>query len=171
MMAQMPKELIHYRNLAVPGGATDLDCPALVWESYAEAERSEEDQVFSTRSSSFTTRPRRGEPLVFELRKGTAKLNAFAMGITVGRADSNDVSIDDVSVSRFHAYFQQDSMSGEWKLFDAESRNGTWLGPLKLQGKIGQRLADQVSLRFGLVQLKFYEPKSFTAFVRARLGS
>jgi hypothetical protein len=46
--------------------------------------------------------------------------------ITVGRTPDNDVFLADVQVSKLHAYFQE--LDGQLLLFDAGSRNGTWVG-------------------------------------------
>jgi pSer/pThr/pTyr-binding forkhead associated (FHA) protein len=54
------------------------------------------------------------------------------MGITVGRVETNDVIVDDGSVSRFHAWLQLDERKKAWFLCDAESKNGTFLGPQRL---------------------------------------
>jgi len=53
---------------------------------------------------------------------------AFPSMITVGRTANNDVCIDDVQLSRFHAFFRQNGKG--WELADAGSLNGT-----KLTGK------------------------------------
>ncbi|MDP3498917.1 MAG: FHA domain-containing protein [Myxococcales bacterium] len=45
--------------------------------------------------------------------------NAFALGVTIGRVESNDIIIDDSSISRFHAWLQLDAKKG-WMLCDAE---------------------------------------------------
>src|SRR4051812_21962466 len=53
------------------------------------------------------------------------KDNAFQRGVTVGRTSNNDVVLDHLSVSRFHAWFQRDEKSGIWSICDAGSKNGT----------------------------------------------
>ena len=167
----MPVGLLTYARKmleAGPAGLSTLDVPLLVWESTPE--RPGDEPLLDTQAGTFLSRPRSGEPVVFELKKGNAKANAFAMGITVGRADSNDVPIDDVSISRFHAYFQKDAKSGVWKLYDAESMNGTWLGPLKLTGKGGEPLKDKARLRFGDIEVTFLEPPSFIAYLNEQLA-
>ncbi len=145
-----------------------LEAPVLVWESVEL--RPGEVPYQNTEAGTFQTRPRTGDALVFELKKGPSKQNAFAVGITVGRAETNDVPIDDVSVSRFHAYFHHDLKTG-WKLYDAESSNGTWLGALKLTPKTGEPIGDRSRVRFGDVEMTFYEPKSFSAFLQKRMAS
>ena len=166
----MPDGLLSYaRKLAEEGPTALLSLanPVLVWAGTPV--RPGDDPFEETQASTFLTRPRAGEPLVFELKKGNAKQNAFGLGVTVGRADSNDVPLDDASVSRFHAYFQKDPKNG-WKLYDAESSNGTWVGALKLKGKGGEVVSDKSRVRFGDVELSFLEPKSFLAFVQEQMS-
>ncbi|MHB8878861.1 MAG: FHA domain-containing protein [Myxococcaceae bacterium] len=165
----MPAGLLTYARQLVGGGIglSELEVPVLVWASAAVP--TGDDPFLTTQAGNFMNRPRAGEPMVFELKKGNAKQNAFVVGISVGRADSNDVPLDDVSVSRFHAYFQKD-LKGVWRLHDAESSNGTWLGALKLKGKGGEVVADKSRIRFGDVETTFYEPKSFIALLQGELS-
>ncbi len=82
--------------------------------------------------------------MLFELKKVPGRPNAFYRwsGVTVGRIDTNDIVVDDGSVSRFHAYFQKDARTGDWHVVDAESKNGTWVGPLKLQPNERARIGE-----------------------------
>ncbi len=130
-----------------------IDSPLLFWELPMTAQG--EEAWAGTASGGPLKEPRAGEPVVFELKKVQGKANAFAMGVTVGRIDTNDIVIDDVSVSRFHAYFQKDLRTGDWNVVDAESKNGTWVGPLKLSPNERARVADETKVRFGDVELIF----------------
>src|SRR5258706_9382077 len=56
---------------------------------------------------------------------------AFESMITVGRSRNNDLALDDVEVSKFHAYFRK-SVDGALELVDADSTNGTWIGHQRL---------------------------------------
>lgn len=166
----MPVGLLTYARKLVdlgPSSILSLTTPVLIWSGTPV--RPGDDPFEDTQAGTFLTRPRAGEPVVFELKKGNAKQNAFGLGVTVGRADSNDVPLDDASVSRFHAYFQKDPKDG-WKLYDAESSNGTWVGALKLKGKGGEVVSDKGRVRFGDVELVFLEPKSFLAFVQEQMA-
>ena len=113
-------------------------------------------------------RPVSGEGLLFPLEKDSAKANAFSMGITVGRTENNDIVLEDNSVSRFHAYFQQDSNQG-WKLFDADSSLGTWVGPLKLVPKRPHPLPEMARLRFGNLELFYFMPDRFFEYLQGHL--
>lgn len=106
------------------------------------------------------------EPLVFHMKKATGKANAFAMGITVGRTENNDIAVDDPSISRFHAYFQQDARSGGWTLVDAESRNGTAVNGTALAANKPTPVSDGMLIRFGRVDMRFYEPASFLKYLK-----
>jgi hypothetical protein len=131
-----------------------LDVPLLYWELPATSHK-DEDAWMGTASGAYLKEPRAGEPVVFEIRKAQGKANAFAMGVTVGRIDTNDIVIDDNSVSRFHAYFQKDARTHQWQLVDAESKNGTWVGPLKLSPNERAQVGDETKVRFGDVELIF----------------
>ncbi len=122
-----------------------LQAPVLVWEAPARAgdpgaqDELDEGSWASTTAGGPMSRPRAGETLVFSVEKVNAKANAFAMGITVGRVDTNDVVVDDASVSRFHAYLQFDARKKTWSLTDADSKNGTFVGTDRL---VQQRARD-----------------------------
>ncbi len=143
-----------------------LEGPLLYWETPATVQG---DEVWmGTASGAQLKAPRAGEPVLFELKKFPGKANAFAMGVTVGRIDTNDVVIDDVSVSRFHAYFQKEARTGEWNVVDAESKNGTWVGPLKLAPNERAKVHDETKVRFGDVELVFLSPEAL--FARFKRG-
>lgn len=164
----MPATLSAYaRELLNDGEAArrSLDCPVLVWD---EPNVGFEDELFTTEAGPVRTTPRRGSPVVFELKKSSTKTNAFAMGITVGRTSNNDVVLEDNSVSRFHGYFQQDPKAGLWKLVDAESKNGTWLDALRLTSGTSVLVSDRCRLRFGEVRVAFLLPDSFFEYLEGR---
>ncbi len=105
---------------------------------------------------------------MLEVAKSQNKANAFAMGITIGRTDTNDIPVDDESVSRFHAWLSK-SPEG-WKLVDAESRNGTWVGALKLAPNKAQIIQSGARLRFGEVEVLFLLPDGFAEYVKKTIG-
>jgi len=140
-----------------------LDWPVLVWESPNEAFQ---DELFTTEAGETRKLPRAGSPVVFEVRKSSSKTNAFAMGITIGRTGNNDVVLEDNSVSRFHAYFQQDAKDSHWKLVDAESKNGSWINGIRMTAGKAEAVADQAQLRFGDVEVHFLLPRSFFEFLQ-----
>lgn len=147
-----------------PAPLADLTVPVLVWDDGPPPPN--EELIFATHAGGVPRNPSPGEPLVFELRKLEGKINPFAMGVTVGRNDNNDVVLEHPSISRFHAYFQYESRNRRWRLVDAESRNGTWCGALKLQPSVAEPVADQSRLKFGDLKLTFMEPDAFRAYLR-----
>ena len=146
---------------------SSLDVPVLLWE-LAPTPGSAPREL-GTRAAGSLHTPRVGEPLVLALRKANNKGNAFSMGITVGRTSNNDLWLDDASVSRFHAYFQQAPHDESWQLVDAESRNGTWAGTRRLAAAAPHPLVDGESLRFGDVEVRFLQPVSFLHFLEQHL--
>jgi hypothetical protein len=73
---------------------------------------------------------------------------AFPSMITVGRTSNNDVVVEDVQVSKFHAFFRVTPEAIE--LADAGSRNGTFVGKIRLESKGPPRqVRPGESIRFG----------------------
>lgn len=105
------------------------------------------------------------EPQVFELIKSNNPNNAFVMGITLGRTSNNDLVIEDSSVSRFHAYFLHDPKSKKWKLVDAQSANGTWIGDIRLPPDQPVLVPDESRIRFGDIEMLFLTPESFMKYL------
>jgi hypothetical protein len=144
-----------------------IDSPLLFW---AAAGTLKAEQVWtSTMPGIKALAPRAGDPLLFELKKSEGKSNVFQMGVTVGRIDSNDIAVDDVSISRFHAYFQKDK-NGDWNLIDAESKNGTWVGPLKLAPNARAKLVDETPIRFGNVDMVFLMLDGLLKRIKGQMG-
>src|SRR5262244_4400551 len=141
-----------------------LDYPVLICE---EPGIGFEDEFFTTETTP-KKRQGSGSPVVFEVKKSPNKTNAFAMGITIGRTGNNDVVLEDNSVSRFHAYFQQDPKDSHWKLVDAESKNGSWINGIRMTAGKAEAVADQAQLRFGDVEVHFFLPRSFFKFLQVQ---
>jgi hypothetical protein len=164
-----------------PQALATLDVPVLLWDAPLPGEGgTPEDVVLGTAPALHALRGGAGDPLVFEVRKsGASAADPFPMGVTVGRTEGNDVCLPHPSVSRFHAYLQQEASSGGgagagggggWRLVDAESRNGTRLGPLRLTPGQPEALSEGARLRFGDLVLTFHTAAGFTALVRRKLG-
>jgi len=156
--------------LSDPAAAVkELVAPALVWQ--APSLKKEDEEVWLlTDAGGPLTRPREGEPLVMTVEKKQGSKNPFAMGVTVGRVESNDIIVDDHSVSRFHAYFQHDPRKDEWVLVDAESKNGTWVDAVRLTPNTRQPLRDGAALRFGDAELKFLLPEGLLLLLSQLAG-
>ncbi len=146
----------------------ELGVPVLIWEAGA---REDDDPAHGggvgiTQSGygAVSRAPKPGETLVFELRKLEGTKNPFAMGVTVGRVDQNDIGIEDGSVSRFHAYFQQTPKG--WVICDAESKNGTFLEGKLLVANVKTPIPDGATVKFGEVAMRFMLAKTFTEWLR-----
>jgi len=140
-----------------------ITAPLLVWE--VPSAPSTEAAWVHTEAGHQSTRPRAGEPLVFNVEKVPGRKNAFSMGVTIGRVETNDIQIDDSSVSRFHAFFQLDAKLAAWFLSDADSKNGTFVDGIRLEKNEKVRLRDGAAVRFGDTAMKFVFAASITAFI------
>ncbi|MBC7898188.1 MAG: FHA domain-containing protein [Cytophagaceae bacterium] len=104
-------------------------------------------------AAALTSRPSFGH---FEvINEGPSKGTRYDLDsprVTIGRGAHNDVSINDESVSEYHAKLQR--RENAWYVLDLESTNGTYVG--------GQRVSDEVKLtsgedvRFGGVKMTFH---------------
>ncbi|MBS2030306.1 MAG: FHA domain-containing protein [Deltaproteobacteria bacterium] len=108
------------------------------------------------------SKPRSGDPLAIPILKG--KASVFAMGITIGRTENNDVVLRHEEVSRFHAYVQD--TAGALSLVDADSKNGTWVNGLKLLPSKPQPLPAIAVIKFGQLQITYYGAEAFIDFLR-----
>jgi hypothetical protein len=142
-----------------------LTTPILLWEAPPDAPR--EGLILGTGAGAPMARPKAGEPLVFPVQKNKSRPNPFAMGITIGRTEANDIVIDDESVSRFHCYLRKEGNA--WTLVDAESKNGTSVGALKLEPNKPCLLTDTAKLKVGNILLLFLSPDAFWENVKGRL--
>jgi pSer/pThr/pTyr-binding forkhead associated (FHA) protein len=106
--------------------------------------------------------------LVFPIRK--TERSIIARFYSVGQTRNNDVVVRDVTVSKFHAFFQ-DADDGEgFVLLDARSTNGTFVNDRRVprQGigdPVKVRSGDKV--RFGSVELSFMSAEELCELVRA----
>lgn len=121
-----------------------------------------------TRAAVVMSQPEANGNRVHLITKALGKPNAFPMGVTVGRVGSNDIELDDSSVSRFHAWLQHDERTKVWALTDADSKNGTWVGGVELGPKERVPLTDRSEIRLGNVFLTFLVPQSLWAMVLSK---
>lgn len=138
--------------------------PVLVQRFTAAASSDGEDWA-PTRAAVVMSRPQANDSRVHLIAKAAGKANAFPMGVTVGRIESNDIALDDPSVSRFHAWLQQDERTQVWAVTDAESKNGTWVAGIELAPKQRVPLTDHTEIRLGNVYLMFLLPESLWAML------
>jgi hypothetical protein len=81
---------------------------------------------------------------------GKSSDNVWASRILVGRAGNNDVVIRDPSLSRLHAYLAE--VEEGLRIWDAKSRNGTWLDNERVPAfGPGREIRAGSSLRLGHV--------------------
>lgn len=138
-----------------------VTAPVLLWQAPPEAP--EAPLLFSTRAGQPGKRPGKGSSMFFVVKKSVK--NAFADEVTLGRTANNDITIEDNSVSRFHAYFAPDKAGG-WSLVDAKSTSGTFLGGQKLSPRAPAALKNGLMLKVGDVELQFLEPEGFWQLLR-----
>ena len=93
-----------------------------------------------------------GEALcvVVPLRKRAGSGKSFTSRISVGRAMNNDVVLRHESISKFHAWLEADERA-RFFVYDASSRNGTWVGATRLTPKIRWPLPLGADLRFAAI--------------------
>jgi hypothetical protein len=110
--------------------------------------------------------PEANDPELFFVEKAQRTHNAFPMGITLGRVESNDIIIDDASVSRFHAWLQFDERQKTWMLCDAQSKNGTWLDGTTVAQGARVPLHDGAVIKLGQASLRFLMPQTMLQLLR-----
>jgi FHA domain len=127
------------------------------------------DQDYRFRTQSGITIPviGGGDPMAAVVEK--TKENAFKQRVTIGRTSNNDIVLEDVSVSRFHAFLEEDE--GAWKLVDAGSRNGTVVAGQKLSVRVAVVLQNGAPVRIGAVQLTFFTSLGFIEHLRRRASA
>lgn len=109
--------------------------------------------------------------LVFPVRKTERSL--IDRFYSVGQTRNNDVTIRDVSVSKFHAFFQDASDGEGMTLQDGRSTNGTWLDGREVphQGEGDPMpVRSGAQIRFGTVELTFLAARDFYNLVRTVFG-
>jgi hypothetical protein len=105
-------------------------------------------------------------PLVLAVKK---HIELFPSMITVGRTHNNDLVIEDVQISKLHAFFQ---VAGpRITLHDAGSRNGTFVGATQLKPKgPGAAVESGQSIRFGKMQLHLLSNRACWEWVADRFS-
>jgi pSer/pThr/pTyr-binding forkhead associated (FHA) protein len=107
------------------------------------------------------TVPSNPSPLdkVIELVKSDR--NSFAQKILVGRTETNDLVISDLTVSKHHAFFRFDEQAQRMSLTDTGSTNGTVINGSQLDPRQSRYLADGDQITFGDVHFIFYSASGF----------
>lgn len=142
-----------------------LSWPLLVWEARPSDVTAALGYDDSTESGHRARRPTTAEPLLLEVRKRPL---GTGTDITVGRMPGNDIVLEDVTVSRTHAGLRREPLTGGWSVLDLGSHNGTFLdGVLIVPGR-SMPLMDRSRVRFGDVEVTFFQPTGFEQYVRGR---
>ncbi|WP_257457296.1 FHA domain-containing protein [Archangium lipolyticum] len=163
-ISRFQRERAEYERALPPALLVFSPMPVL---AQGPADEDEEHHHFRTLTNVSTPMLGVGESIVFPVIKNQE--NAFGRGITVGRTGNNDVVLDDGTVSRFHAWFQREP-DGRFVLTDAGSKNGSFVGGVRLTPRRPSPLADGTRLRFGQVEVTFYLASGFTKVLARRLG-
>ena len=131
-----------------------LETPVLVWEGdLAEAH-------WTSKSPEHAPSPE--NPVVFLVKKVPGRANPFGAGVTMGRAEHNDLVFPHASVSRFHAYFTPDpTLIARWNVIDAASRNGTLVDGVPIPPNSPASLGGATRLNVGEMALTFLSPVAF----------
>lgn len=136
------------------GMARVLQAPALVLEATGPAR--DADELWSrTRAQAVGRHVTGDDPRLYFVEKRPGAPNAFPMGVTVGRIETNDIAIEDPSLSRFHAWLAFDAKRQQWVLHDADSKNGTMVEGVELPAGGSQALESGQVIRLGSVVLRF----------------
>lgn len=102
--------------------------------------------------------------VVVPLRK--TKRNPFAEMITVGRANSNDVILDDTRVSKLHCWFIPPRTNRDpWMIRDHKATNGTYINRMQLAAEMMRPVVASDEIRFGMVEAIFIEAGMLQALV------
>jgi hypothetical protein len=93
--------------------------------------------------------------------------NLFKNLITIGRAPNNDIEVKSSEVSKFHAFFMIDPFSGQVRITDAGSTNGTRIDgrALKPKEEAGD-LSGGETLAFGSLEVVFHTPITLWRYLR-----
>lgn len=141
--------------------------PVLVYEPPTEDtldESDDDDYQLRTQSGLSVPAIGGGDPMAVVIEKSAD--NAFKQRITIGRTANNDIVLDDTSVSRFHAWLEQQNQ--EWVLVDAGSRNGSTVSGRKIAAKTPIALTNGTPLRIGALSLTYYTTQGFLDLLHRR---
>jgi hypothetical protein len=86
--------------------------------------------------------------------------------LTLGRAPTNDLEINDATLSQLHLLFMEGER-GHWTVRDAGSKNGSWLEGVQLRAGQPATLEDGARVQAAQVCLTYYRP----AGLMRRLGT
>lgn len=93
--------------------------------------------------------------------------DSFATKILVGRTETNDITVPDITISKHHAFFRRDDEANRYSITDTGSTNGTRLNNQPIAPKEARYLADGDQLAFGDACFTYYTPGGFYDLLRS----
>lgn len=145
-----------------------INCPVLV-EATANADASDSERAFRTEYVSLSDvmmsraqSPGQREVLLVKKREGAL----FSGHIGVGRTPNLDICIPRHGVSKFHAYFSVGG-DGTYQLTDKDSKNGTFVGGIRLTQGVPATVPNNTEVRFAAHVFRFMTPQDFYELVRS----
>lgn len=94
--------------------------------------------------------------------------NPFALMITIGRAQNNDIHLHSKDVSKFHAYLTEGEEG--WRITDAGSTNGTFLNGVQLSKGVSVALELEAPLILGSTQVTLLQGRSLYDYLLQSRG-
>lgn len=130
--------------------------------------KGEPEQSYSTSryARPLTARP----PIDDSYRVGVLKKrlggHPFSQFVTIGRAPNNDIILQDIEVSKVHAFFERADDS--WTVRDNESTNGTYHNGVRIPADQKTVLRSTDTLKIGPgVSAVFFGPNDFYQFLNS----
>lgn len=140
-----------------------LEASVLVWTAPAGPSFQTTREFTQPSIATLSAAPRKGETVVVEVSK------SLGGGLIVlGRSSECDVQIPEDTVSRRHARLEATRYG--WSISDLGTKNGTWVGPLKVTPNEPVTLVDGARIQLGAVELFFMTPESFNAYLAQLLN-
>lgn len=134
--------------------------PVFLVQPYQETELS-----FTTVAGS--SRPwKGGDPRLVRVKKRQGA-SGFGAMITIGRASNNDIFFEGPGVSKFHAFLRKSS-DGTFRVFDAGSTYGTYVGDRQIKGAADSAtLASGDTLKLGQIDLLYFDGPGLYEYLRS----
>lgn len=137
-----------------------VEVPVLVWAAAAPA-LPESTREFTRPSMEDlkAQQKRAGDLVAFEL----AQMGEASNVVLIGRSSRCEVRLHDETVSRMHAQLEPTRYG--WSVKDLGTKNGTWVGQLKVKLNEPATLVDGARIQVGNVELFFMLPESLAAYL------
>jgi hypothetical protein len=89
--------------------------------------------------------------------------------VTIGVSSTSDITINDGSLSKQHAWFERAS-DGRWRIWDNDSVSGTQVNGELIKPGYPRALTSDDKITLGYVELTFLSPEAFHLLLRSLLG-